>query len=86
MTAEMQLFILERQSALENGCTSIFRQAMMRGSKKSTDGKKQIARFEYIITDSELEALVLECNLIKEHRPKYNTMLCGMIRPIPISE
>ncbi len=31
--------------------------------------------FEYIITDSEMEALVLECNLIKEHRPKYNTML-----------
>lgn len=36
---------------------------------------RQIARFEYIVTDSELEALVLECNLIKEHRPKYNTML-----------
>ena len=36
---------------------------------------KQIARFEYIVTDSELEALVLECNLIKEHKPKYNTML-----------
>lgn len=36
---------------------------------------QQIARFEYIVTDSELEALVLECNLIKEHRPKYNTML-----------
>ena len=35
----------------------------------------KIARFEYIITDSELEALVLECNLIKEHRPRYNTML-----------
>ena len=34
-----------------------------------------IAYFEYIITDSELEALVLECNLIKEHRPHYNTML-----------
>lgn len=34
-----------------------------------------IKRFEYIVTDSELEALVLECNLIKEHRPKYNTML-----------
>ena len=34
-----------------------------------------IRRFEYIVTDSEMEALVLECNLIKEHRPKYNTML-----------
>ena len=35
----------------------------------------QIDHFEYIVTDSELEALVLESNLIKEHRPKYNTML-----------
>ncbi|MGN0374565.1 MAG: excinuclease ABC subunit UvrC [Butyrivibrio sp.] len=34
-----------------------------------------ISRFEYIITDSELEALVLECNLIKLHKPRYNTML-----------
>jgi len=36
---------------------------------------ERIDHFEYIITDSELEALVLECNLIKEHWPKYNTML-----------
>ena len=34
-----------------------------------------IAYFEYIVTDSEIEALILECNLIKEHSPKYNTML-----------
>ena len=36
---------------------------------------EHIDHFEYIVTDSELEALVLECNLIKEHTPKYNTML-----------
>ena len=35
----------------------------------------QIAYFEYILTGSEMEALVLECNLIKEYRPKYNTMM-----------
>ncbi len=35
----------------------------------------RIKRFEYIVTDSEMEALILECNLIKEHHPKYNTML-----------
>ena len=34
-----------------------------------------IASFEYIITDSELEALILECNLIKQYRPKYNVLL-----------
>lgn len=36
---------------------------------------ENIHHFEYIVTDSEMEALILECNLIKEHRPKYNTML-----------
>ena len=36
---------------------------------------EQIAYFEYIVTSSEMEALVLECNFIKEYRPKYNTLL-----------
>ena len=36
---------------------------------------ERIENFEYIITDSELEALILECNLIKKHRPKYNVLL-----------
>lgn len=36
---------------------------------------QKIVWFEYIVVDSEVEALVLECNLIKEHQPKYNTML-----------
>ena len=44
-------------------------------SPKIASMVQKVARFEYIVTDSELEALVLECNLIKEHRPKYNTML-----------
>lgn len=44
-------------------------------SPKITKMVEQIAYFEYILTGSEMEALVLECNLIKEYRPKYNTML-----------
>ena len=44
-------------------------------SPKVVQMVSRIDHFEYIVTDSELEALVLESNLIKEHRPKYNTML-----------
>lgn len=54
------------------------RQYFQAGHKRTTKIEKMISlihHFEYIVTDSELEALVLECNLIKEHSPKYNTML-----------
>ena len=44
-------------------------------SRKIAKMVEQIAYFEYIVTTSEMEALVLECNLIKEHRPKYNTLM-----------
>ena len=44
-------------------------------SEKIKKMVSNVAYFEYIVTDSELEALVLECNLIKKHRPRYNTML-----------
>ncbi len=44
-------------------------------TEKITRMVSNIAWFEYIVTDSEMEALVLECNLIKLHRPRYNTML-----------
>lgn len=50
-------------------------QTSYRKSVKIEQMVSHIAYFEYIVTDSELEALVLENNLIKEHRPRYNTML-----------
>ncbi len=59
---------------LKNRVKSYFRKS----TKKTAKIEKmvsQVSRFEYIITDSELEALVLENNLIKEYSPKYNTML-----------
>ncbi len=60
--------------SLRNRVRQYFRPSHNEGLKKE-QMVRQIARFEYIITDSELEALILECNLIKEHKPKYNTML-----------
>ena len=60
--------------SLRNRVRQYFQACHDEGIKKDQMVKK-ITRFEYIITDSELEALVLECNLIKEYRPKYNTML-----------
>ena len=59
---------------LRNRVRSYFRDSTVK-SPKIQKMVSLIARFEYIVTDSELEALVLENNLIKEHNPKYNTML-----------
>ena len=59
---------------LYNRVRSYFRKIVGRGPQIDRM-VSQIARFEYIVTDSELEALVLENNLIKENSPRYNTML-----------
>ena len=60
--------------SLKNRVRQYFRASHNEGIRKD-QMVSLIDRFEYIITDSELEALVLECNLIKEHRPKYNILL-----------
>lgn len=60
--------------SLKNRVRQYFRASHREGIRKD-QMVALIDRFEYIITDSELEALVLECNLIKEHRPKYNILL-----------
>ena len=60
--------------SLKNRVRQYFRSSTNHSAKIKRMVSK-IDYFEYIITDSELEALVLECNLIKEHSPKYNTML-----------
>ena len=59
---------------LKNRVRSYFRESTTKTLKISTMVSK-IAWFEYVVTDSELEALVLENNLIKENQPKYNTLL-----------
>lgn len=60
--------------SLKNRVRQYFQSSRNKGPKIEKMVTK-IARFEYIVTDSELEALILECNLIKENRPRYNTML-----------
>jgi len=69
-----EIIYVGKAISLKNRVRQYFQASRNKGPKIEQMVTK-IARFEYIITDSELEALVLECNLIKEHRPKYNTML-----------
>lgn len=69
-----EIIYVGKAISLKNRVRQYFQSSRNKGPKIEQMVTK-IVRFEYIITDSELEALVLECNLIKEHRPKYNTML-----------
>ena len=69
-----QIIYVGKAISLKNRVRQYFQSSRNKGAKIERM-VTHITRFEYIITDSELEALVLECNLIKEHRPKYNTML-----------
>ncbi|MBO5228599.1 MAG: excinuclease ABC subunit UvrC [Lachnospiraceae bacterium] len=69
-----EIIYVGKAVSLKNRVRQYF-QSSRNKSSKILQMVSRIRRFEYIITDSELEALVLECNLIKEHRPRYNTML-----------
>ena len=69
-----EIIYVGKAISLKNRVRQYF-QSSRNKSVKIEQMVERIRRFEYIVTDSELEALVLECNLIKEHRPKYNTML-----------
>ncbi len=69
-----EIIYVGKAVSLRNRVRQYFQSSRNKGAKIE-QMVQRISRFEYIVTDSELEALVLECNLIKEHRPKYNTML-----------
>lgn len=69
-----EIIYVGKAVVLKNRVRQYFQSSRNKGAKIERM-VTHITRFEYIVTDSELEALVLECNLIKEHRPKYNTML-----------
>ena len=69
-----EIIYVGKAVSLKNRVRQYFQSSRNKGAKID-QMVTHITRFEYIVTDSELEALVLECNLIKEHRPKYNTML-----------
>lgn len=69
-----EIIYVGKAISLKNRVRQYFQSSRNKGAKIE-QMVTHISRFEYIVTDSELEALVLECNLIKEHCPKYNTML-----------
>ena len=73
-TRQAKIIYIGKAKALKNRVSQYF------GSEKNHDKKvrqmvSNVEDFEYILTDSEFEALVLECSLIKQHTPKYNILL-----------
>lgn len=72
--ADDTILYVGKAKNLHNRVRSYFKENIGRGPQIDKM-VSLIARFEYIVTDSELEALVLENNLIKEYSPKYNTLL-----------
>lgn len=72
--AKDEIIYVGKAISLKNRVRQYFRESTVK-TAKIQQMVANISYFEYIITDSELEALILECNLIKKHRPRYNTML-----------
>ena len=71
---DKEIIYVGKANLLKNRFTQYFRKNSNH-TPKVVSMVSQIASFEYIITDSEREALALECNLIKKHKPKYNILL-----------
>jgi len=69
-----EIIYVGKAVSLKNRVRSYF-QSSHNHSPKVISLVSQVADFEYILTDSEVEALILECNLIKKHRPRYNVRL-----------
>ncbi|GAE03846.1 excinuclease ABC subunit C [Clostridium botulinum B str. Osaka05] len=69
-----EIIYVGKAKVLKNRVRQYF-QKSQKHSEKVKAMVKNIEEFEYIITDSEMEALILECNLIKKYRPKYNILL-----------
>lgn len=69
-----EIIYVGKAKVLKNRVRQYF-QSSKNHSEKVKAMVKNIAEFEYIVTDSEMEALILECNLIKKYRPRYNILL-----------
>ncbi|MHB9093707.1 MAG: GIY-YIG nuclease family protein, partial [Eubacteriales bacterium] len=69
-----EIIYVGKAVSLKNRVRSYF-QSSRNQSTKVVNMVSQVADFDYILTDSELEALILECNLMKKHRPRYNIKL-----------